>query len=70
MTKTNTKQRKQYTQAFKESAVRLAEESGRGAAAVAQDLGIPVEYLYRWRVAKRVVGAGEQAFPGHGRSRD
>ena len=55
MTKTNTKQRKQYTQAFKDSAVRLAEESGRGATSVARDLGIPVEYLYRWRAAKRGV---------------
>ena len=70
MTKTNTKQRKQYTQAFKDSAVRLAEESGRGATSVARDLGIPVEYLYRWRAAKRAVSAGEQAFPGHGRPRD
>ncbi len=70
MTKTNTKQRKQYTQAFKDSAVRLVEESGRGATAVARDLGIAVEYLYRWRAAKRGVSTGEQAFPGHGRSRD
>lgn len=56
--------------------MRLVEESGREATAVAKDLGIPVEYLYRtpskgrpWRTAKRGAQQGEQAFPGHGRPR-
>lgn len=49
--------------------MRLVEESGREATAVAKDLGIPVEYLYRWRTAKRGAQQGEQAFPGQGRPR-
>ena len=67
---TTTKQRQKYTREFKDSAVRLVEESGREATAIARDLGIPVEYLYRWRAAKRAVRPGEQAFPGQGRPRD
>jgi transposase len=62
---------KQYGAEFKEGAVRLWEESGREATAIAADLGIRVEYLYRWRRAKaRASQSGEQAFPGQGRPRD
>jgi transposase len=49
-------------------AVRLAAESERSAAAVARDLGIPANNLYKWR--QQLVDDGDEAFPGRGRMRD
>jgi transposase len=58
-------ERREYTQEFKQEAVRLSEDSEQTVAAVARDLGIVPEILYRWRAESRKRGA--QAFPGHGK---
>jgi transposase len=57
-------QRRVYTRDFKLEAVRLAAESERSAAAVARDLGIPANNLYKWR--QELASDGHEAFPGHG----
>lgn len=44
-----TETRRQYTEAFKEEAVRLVRESAQPVAQVARDLGIADHLLYRWR---------------------
>ncbi len=61
-------QRRVYTREFKLEAVRLAEESERSVAAVARDLGIPPNNLYKWR--QELASDGKKAFPGHGREKD
>ena len=43
------KKRKQYTEAFRREAVRLADQPGRTATDVAQELGIHVGQIYNWR---------------------
>jgi transposase len=43
--------RRRYTEEFKRQAVRLVRESARPVAAVARELGIPDNVLYRWRSA-------------------
>jgi len=43
------KQRKSYTEAFRREAVRLADEPGRTATQVAEELGIHVGQIYNWR---------------------
>jgi transposase len=48
-----TKTRRQYTEDFKQEAVRLVRESARPVAQVARDLGIPENLLYRWRAQPR-----------------
>lgn len=64
-------ERARYSREFKANAVRMMEESGRSAVDIAADLGVAVEYLYRWRTAaRRARGKPEKAFPGHGRPRD
>lgn len=57
-----------YAREFKVEAVRLAAESERSAAAVARDLGIPPNNLYKWR--QELASEGGEAFPGHGKVRD
>ena len=59
--------KKQYSQEFKEEAVRLAEESGNKRQ-VARDLGIHMSVLGRWRRELQI--GGKNAFPGHGKPRD
>jgi transposase len=59
---------RKYSREFKVEAVRLAAESERSAAAVARDLGIPANNLYKWR--QQLVDDGDEAFPGRGRMRD
>ncbi|MGD9729642.1 MAG: transposase [Nitrospiraceae bacterium] len=44
--------RRQYTDEFKQEAVRLVREAGRPIAQVARDLGIAERMLYRWRAAQ------------------
>ena len=61
-------ERRKYTREFKLEAVRLAAESERSAAAVARDLGIPPNNLYKWR--QELTEDGQEAFPGHGRVTD
>ena len=64
-------ERKQYTEEYKNSAIRLVEESGRSVPAIAGDLGVKASLLYRWIAAKkRGQQRSEKAFPGQGRSRD
>ena len=44
----NPKTRRSYTEAFKEEAVRLVQESGHPVVQVARDLGLADHRLYRW----------------------
>lgn len=50
--------RQKYDEEFKKNAVRLSFASGRTIKEVADDLGINVSLLYRWR--KRFTPAGEK----------
>jgi transposase len=43
------KKRKTYTEAFRREAVRLADQPGRTATDVAEELGIHVGQIYNWR---------------------
>jgi transposase len=43
------KKRKSYTEVFRREAVRLADQPGRTATDVAQELGIHVGQIYNWR---------------------
>lgn len=57
--------RRRFTQEFKVEAVRLMKHSGRPAASVARELGIPRSKLYAW--TQQLERQGEDAFPGSGR---
>ncbi len=61
--------RKRYSAEFKRQALRRADEPGVTDALVCQELGISTRQMRRWRDAVQEHGE-EQAFPGHGRSRD
>ncbi len=56
---------KTFSKAFKEEAVRLMEQSGRPAAEIAREIGIPRNRLYEWQ--ERIRAKGADAFPGSGR---
>jgi len=56
-------QRQRFTKEFKLEAVRLLTQSGRPAAAIARELGIPRNRLYKWAAQLEAHGA----FPGSGR---
>jgi transposase-like protein len=56
--------RKVFTKEFKLEAVRLLEHSGRAAAEIARELGIPRNRLYKWQ--QQVRNKAERAFPGRG----
>ncbi len=56
---------KTFSKAFKEEAVRLLEQPGRPAAAVARELGIRRNQLYKWQ--ERIRAKGAEVFPGRGR---
>ena len=58
------KHRKVFTKEFKFEAVRLLESSGRAGSAVARELGIRRNQLYKWQAELRARGA--RAFPGRG----
>jgi len=58
-------QRQRFTQEFKLEAVRLLKQSGRPAAELARELGVPRTRLYKWATQLDTQGAG--AFPGSGR---
>lgn len=45
--------RRQYSEEFKQEAVRLVRDSARPVAQVARDLGISEGLLYRWRTQHR-----------------
>ncbi|MDR1971980.1 MAG: transposase [Treponema sp.] len=63
------KERREYTKAFKESAVELLVNSGRKIKDVAEELGISPENLRRWRREEGEPGPN-QAFSGKGNPRD
>lgn len=56
--------RKTYTREFKLEAVRLYMADDRTGAAVAAELGIHPNVLYRWR--KEFLEDSDESFPGHG----
>jgi transposase len=55
--------RKVYDKEFKERAVRLSYEAS-SMSALASDLGVRPELLYRWRSEMSTMGS--KRFPGHG----
>src|SRR3989442_15248274 len=57
-------QRQRFTKEFKLEAVRLLKQSGRPAAELARELGVPRNRLYKW--AAQLDAAGGHAFPGSG----
>ena len=57
--------RRKYTREFKVEAIALVGSSGKSAAQVARDLGIPEGNLHRWK--KELEFQGDHAFPGNGR---
>lgn len=56
--------RKQFPPKFKREAVQLLESGNRPASAIARELGIARNQLYKWQAELRARGAG--AFPGSG----
>ncbi len=56
-------QRQRFTNEFKLEAVRLLKQSGRPAAEIARELGIPRNRLHKWAAQLEAHGA----FPGSGR---
>jgi len=56
--------RKQYDTVYKQKAVDLANARGN-TRAVAKELGISPELIYRWRSESKTYGSG--SFPGKGR---
>ncbi len=56
--------RQRFTKEFKLEAVRLWKSSGRPAAAVARELGLRRNHLYKWQT--ELEGHKEAAFPGSG----
>lgn len=59
---------RRYSREFKIDAVRLCEEDDRPVAAVARELGVHPNNLYKWR--EQFEEAGEEAFPGKGKLRE
>ena len=63
--------RKQYTQEYKEEAVRLSERGDKTVTEVAADLGLNLNMLHRWRGEMRASRQNGTHFsPGNGRARD
>jgi len=56
--------RKQFTPEFKREAVQLLENGSRPGSAIARELGIARNQLYKWQTELRARGA--TAFPGPG----
>jgi transposase len=61
-------ERRTFTKEFKRDALRLLESSQKGVTAIASDLGIKPNQLYRWK--RESEQAGKKAFTGNGNSRD
>ena len=59
------KNRRTYTREFKIEAVRLLERSGRSQAEIAEELGVRLSNITRWK--QEFSEGGEDAFPGRGR---
>ena len=60
--------RRQFTDEFKIDALRLLERSQKGVAAIASDLGIKPDQLYRWK--REFQQPGKKSFTGNGNVRD
>jgi transposase len=58
-------QRQRFTKEFKLEAVQLLKQSGRPAAEIARELGIPRNRLYTWAAQLEV--HPDASFPGSGR---
>ena len=56
--------RQRFTKEFKLEALRLWKSSGRPAAAVARELGLRRNHLYKWHTELETYG--EASFPGKG----
>ena len=56
--------RRQFTNEFKQEAVRLIIQQGVPLAQVARDLGVRQSTMHRWK--KEAVEHGQKAFPGNG----
>jgi transposase len=56
--------RKQFTPEFKREAVQLVESGSRSASAIARELGVRRNQLYKWQTELRAHGS--TAFPGPG----
>lgn len=54
--------RKQFTPEFKREAVQLLESGSRSASAMARELGVRRNQLYKWQTELRLVGG--RRFPG------
>ena len=63
-----TKKRRRHSPEFKREAIRRSCEDGITDNQVAEELGISVRQLARWRDEFRLLG--NEAFPGKGHSRD
>jgi transposase len=61
--------RKRYSAEFKRQALKRSDEPGVTDALVCEELGVSTRQLRRWREALEAHGP-EEAFPGHGKSRD
>ena len=59
------RKRRTFTKSFKAETVRLLEQSGKPAAELARELGVPRNRLYKWQAQVRA--HGEHSFPGSGR---
>lgn len=57
--------RRGFSREFKVEAVRQVVQEGRSVAAVARDLEISRNLLYRWK--RKLEADSNEAFPGHGR---
>jgi len=59
------KRRRSFTKEFKLEAVRLMLDAERTGVEVAQNLGIGVKQLYKWK--QEYASQAQAAFPGHGK---
>ena len=60
-----TKKYQRYSKEFKLEAIRLAESSDRPVTAVARELGIRVNQIYKWK--QQLTDKHDDAFPGQGK---
>jgi transposase len=63
-------ERQKFTTEYKERAVKMTLESSSTVLQVADDLGIGVSNLWRWRKQSVKSEAGQKVFPGSGTLRD
>ena len=61
--------RRRFSAEFKRQALRRAAEPGMTDALVCEELGVSTRQLRRWKDAVKEHGE-QNAFPGHGKSRD